>query len=464
MTRIHPSRIFISVTLITTILLTGCSLASGDPAVNVDASRADDPQNTQTEIRSDSDKTNNDALSYEKLAAAMKTPLPIAGGKLPVGYWLECGADAVELLEYAVVDLDGDSDLETIIHYSKNKFGAWNDGYLIIHGTGDFARGYIYIYESTLILKADGTFLSKADESGAKIFQLKFDKHPTEELIAYSGSTDDGGTKFCIRDDFVSEEEFDAYLTELQKKPDAEWKEIPGDFPLTGDLEAESDDPVINGFDIKTIRNYPEFETAIRESVGKSTGDLTRRDFLSVMKLDLSGRGIRDLTPVKALVNLVELNASSNKITDVSPLSGLQSLYVLWLNNNDLDDISPISTLDNLATLGLDNNSGVDISPLANLKNLVNLSVRNCELTDISALTELNVTDLNLSGNNIDDIRPLGTLPKIERLKLNNNPITDLSALGNATTLLDLYVVNCPVEDFSPVAHVRRVEPYMSEE
>ena len=438
---------------IVTATITSCTHAN-------DEIDDDNPQNSQTASPDIIGEVNGDALSRERLAAIMKTPLPIPGGRLPVGYWLEWGTEAVDLIEYAVVDLDGDSNLETIIHYSQNKHNAWHHGYVIIHGTGESARGYTYSYEPTLILKSDGTFVSKDNELSAKMIKLTFDKYPTEELMAYSKSTDDGSTKYYINDNSVSKEEFDTFWSELQKKTNAKWHEIPKDFPLTGDITPDSDDPIINGFDIRNISNYPEFEMAIRERIGKATGDLTRKDFLSVTSLNLSGRGIKDITPVKVLVNLVELNASSNNITDMSPLSGLQNLYVLDLSSNNLDDISPIAMLSNLATLGLDSNLGINISPLANLKNLVNLSIQNSELTDISALTELNVTDLNLSGNNINDISPLGTLPKIERLKLNDNPITDLSALKNTTTLLDLYIVNCPIKDFSPVAHVRSIEPY----
>ena len=452
------SAFIIVITLILCIVaaaISSCTSANGE----IDE---DNSQNTQTEFPGKIGEVNGDALSQEELAAIMKTPLPIPGGRLPVGYWLEWGTKEVELIEYAVVDLDGDSDLETIIHYSKNKLNAWNHGYVIIHGTGESARGYTYSYEPTLILKAVGTFVSKDNELSAKMIRLTFDKYPTEKLMAYSESTDDGSTKYYINDNSVSKEEFDTFWSELQKKTNAKWYEIPKDFPLTGDITPDSDDPIINGFDINTISDYPELEMAIRESIGKATGDLTRKDFLSVTSLNLSGRGIKDITPVKALVNLVDLNAASNNITDVSPLSGLQNLYVLDLSGNNLDDISPIAMLSNLATLGLDSNIGIDISPLANLNNLVNLSIQNSELTDISALTELNVTDLDLSGNNINDIRPLGTLSRIERLKLNDNPITDLSALENTTTLLSLYVVNCPIEDFSPVAHVRSIEPQSS--
>ena len=452
------STLIVVITLILCIVtatITSCAHAN-------DEIDEDNSQNTQTESPDKIGEVNGDALSREGLAAIMKTPLTIPGGRLPVGYWLEWGTDAVELIEYAVIDLDGDSNRETIIHYSQNKLNAWNHGYVIIHGTGESARGYTYSYEPTLILKADGTFVSKDNELSAKMIRLTFDKYPTEKLMAYSESTDDGIIKCYINDNAVSKEEFDTFWSEHQKKTNAVWREIPKDLPLAGDIAPDSDDPIINGFDINTISDYPELEMAIRESIGKATGDLTRKDFLSVTSLNLSGRGIKDITPVKALVNLVELNASSNNITDVSPLSGLQNLYVLDLSGNNLDDISPIAMLSNLATLGLDSNIGIDISPLANLNNLVNLSIQNSELTDISALTELNVTDLDLSGNNINDIRPLGTLPKIERLKLNDNPITDLSALENTTTLLSLYVVNCPIEDFSPVAHVRSIEPQSS--
>ncbi|MBQ2767695.1 MAG: leucine-rich repeat protein [Clostridia bacterium] len=284
---------------------------------------------------------------------------------------------------------------------------------------------------------------------------------------------------------------------------------------------------LINGFDIHTIGHYPEIEAAIRVSAGRETGFLTREDFLRVTSLDLRGANVRNIFPLRALVNLTELDLGENGITDLSPLAELNHLTVLRLDNNDISDLSPLAGLRKLTTLylnynhiadisplktlvnlteitlaensianlsplaelkklteiSLDGNEITDVSPLAGLKNLkalylscnqiedvsplsdltglTSLQLMDNKLTDISPLAGLaNLTGANLSSNSISDITPLAGWRKIERLSLSANPITDISVLRDLTTLLQVMVVHCPVEDFSPLDHVDYVEPY----
>lgn len=236
------------------------------------------------------------------------------------------------------------------------------------------------------------------------------------------------------------------------------------------------DDYLINGFDVRTISDSPEIEAAIRQSANVETGELTIDDFLSVTSLSIYDADIEDITPLKALINLTDLYVAktgvadisplselknltilyliNNKIVDVSPLSDLENLTILFLINNEIVDISPLSALENLSQLNLDGNSISDLSPLSGLTNLYWLSLERNEIVDVSPLAGLNVTDLRLCSNKLSDITPLGELKKIQRLCFSFNPVNDISALRNATTLLQLYAVNCPIDDFSPVDHV----------
>jgi Leucine-rich repeat (LRR) protein len=48
----------------------------------------------------------------------------------------------------------------------------------------------------------------------------------------------------------------------------------------------------------------------------------------------------------------------------------------------------------------------------------------------------------------------------LQRLKLSENPIEDITPLAQLDSFLQVYLVFCPVKDFSPVDHVGFVEPY----
>lgn len=219
-------------------------------------------------------------------------------------------------------------------------------------------------------------------------------------------------------------------------------------------VTAENDN-LINGFDIRKIADYPEIEAAIRASIGKETGELTREDFLRVEELDIHESGISDITPLKAMSNLTYLSANGNRIVDLSPLSGLTRLARLLLVNNGITDITPLAGLKNLTNLNLDGNAISDFSPLSGLTGLTWLSLEGTGLSDLTPLSGLvNLTDARFCSNEIVDLTPIAGWEKIERLCFSFNPVTDVTVLGELDTLIEVKMVYCPVEDLSPVSHL----------
>ena len=101
--------------------------------------------------------------------------------------------------------------------------------------------------------------------------------------------------------------------------------------------------------------NFPDpaLDSAIRQAIGKNTGEITRF----------------------GLIGLVNLNAPSLKISSISGLEKCFALRWLSLYSNQIEDISPLSELPNLHHLKLNDNQISDISPLAN-----NLEFRNGQL------------------------------------------------------------------------------------
>jgi hypothetical protein len=119
---------------------------------------------------------------------------------------------------------------------------------------------------------------------------------------------------------------------------------------------------------------------------------LTASDLATLRELDLTGRGIVDLTGLQFATNLHRLYLGWNHISDLSPLtvgmagtSWPSNLEVLTLDGNAISNLTPLGTLTNLKSLSLDFNPIVDVTPLASLVNLEFLSIDGRYSNDLAA-------------------------------------------------------------------------------
>ena len=201
-----------------------------------------------------------------------------------------------------------------------------------------------------------------------------------------------------------------------------------------------------------------DFEKAIREAINLADDKPITIEILNnEKKLDLSEKGLSNISDISALANLTNLQTldlSGNGISDISALKSLTNLQTLNLSSNNISDISALGNLTNLQTLNLSGNKIIsDISALKSLTNLQTLDLSGNNISDISALESLtNLQTLNLSGNNISDISALESLTNLKTLKtlhLSSNKISDISALANLTNLQTLYLSNNNIRDVS---------------
>ncbi|MBA7603493.1 hypothetical protein ES703_10604 [subsurface metagenome] len=218
----------------------------------------------------------------------------------------------------------------------------------------------------------------------------------------------------------------------------------------------------------------PNVEAAIREAIGKPTGDIYRSDLEALTELHASDKGISDLTgleycvnlqelclegnlignlqPLANLINLHSLDLDDNEISDSSPLSSLINLAVLKLGYNQIDNLSSLSSLTNLTELHLMNNEINDVSPLSSLTNLSRLWLTNNQISQISSLSSLtSLTYLMLGNNEIGDISPLVPLSNLNTLQLAMNAISDISPLSSLTSLTWLDLISNQISDISPL-------------
>jgi internalin A len=166
--------------------------------------------------------------------------------------------------------------------------------------------------------------------------------------------------------------------------------------------------------------------------------------------LDLGYNQISDLSIFENLRLLKILNLNDNKISNIIPLQDLELITYLNLDSNQIIDISILEKLINLNYLSLNFNHVNNISFLENLKSLTELRLWRNQFSDISPLANLlSLTSLGLWKNGIKDISILKNLVSLEKLDIGNNKIIDISILADFKSLVDLDISYNEVPDYS---------------
>ena len=146
---------------------------------------------------------------------------------------------------------------------------------------------------------------------------------------------------------------------------------------------------------------------------------------------------LTDISILRGLKNLESLFLSFNQLADISSLNGLINLKRLALGSNQISNISVLSELKFLKDLDLSHNQLVEIKDLNSLKALKSLDLSQNRLADISPLSELNLSNLKLTNNEICEFPKwlLNTSMEIfsieenysrEGINIYNNPIKDV--------------------------------------
>ena len=140
-----------------------------------------------------------------------------------------------------------------------------------------------------------------------------------------------------------------------------------------------------------------------------------------LLRLDLTGSQITDISILARLTSLWELELNGTQVTDFSILTQLVNLRFLNLVGSQVSDVSILAGLTCLNTLDLSYTQVSDLSPLAGLTNLFNLDLSNTPVFDLSALTGLKKLQLlglgrtQASDQQIDDLRD--ALPDLEVMR-----------------------------------------------
>jgi len=139
----------------------------------------------------------------------------------------------------------------------------------------------------------------------------------------------------------------------------------------TASCEVIVDDQIIN-FNDKILSMYIIWSIPNKPN----NSEIYKSELAKIKNFQISNSGIKDLTGIESLTNLVYLNLSWSPLEDISQLTQLTNLTTLKLYNNKISDLSPLSRLINLENLWLSNNKISDISVLKGLTKLKLLDLR----------------------------------------------------------------------------------------
>ncbi|SFU16241.1 internalin A [Pseudovibrio denitrificans] len=170
-----------------------------------------------------------------------------------------------------------------------------------------------------------------------------------------------------------------------------------------------------------------------------------------------------DLSSLAHLPNLRVLYVKANSIKGQESLGGLKHLERATFELAEETDFSSLTALTQLKWLEISGSfNGAVLSGagfLASLSELTNLDLSDNEIRDLTPLAGLkNLKVLTLTGNlTLSDISPLSGLTGLRQLHLRKTQVSDLSALRNMNELGILWLSRTPVVDLSPLAELPKL-------
>lgn len=171
-----------------------------------------------------------------------------------------------------------------------------------------------------------------------------------------------------------------------------------------------------------------------------------------VTELSFAPYQVTDLSPVRALTDLVRLDCGSNvaqrygQITDLAPLRGLRltKLRCAW---NRVTDLAPLQDMP-LEWLDFAGNAVRDLAPLRGLP-LRELFCHTNQIRDLTPLADLPLTSLNCGFNPVEDWSPLRGMP-LRALSLFDTSVADLSVVEHMP-LEQLFCQRTQITDLGPL-------------
>lgn len=169
--------------------------------------------------------------------------------------------------------------------------------------------------------------------------------------------------------------------------------------------------------------------TAVRRALGLNSSEpVLKTQFASLSVLQLDDTGVRQLKGLRFATGLRRLFANNNQITDLSELRDLNQLTELQLNSNPITDLTPLSALP-----------------------LQVLYLYDTDIGELSALSNLTLTNLDVSRTAIRSLTGLNNVSQLRYLSAAYTDIADISVLQTANVLRSLYLYGTLVSRLEPL-------------
>ena len=156
----------------------------------------------------------------------------------------------------------------------------------------------------------------------------------------------------------------------------------------------------------------PNLRAAIQGALNlPDNARITQTNIFQLVRLDVRGMEIRNLTGLEFATNLEYLELARNPISDLTPVANLTQLTHLFAWHCQISDVNPLANLTRLKYLDLRYNRIIDISALAGMTQLIELLLKANDIGDVSPLVNLTRLELlDITDNKVGDHSPLDGL------------------------------------------------------
>ncbi len=238
----------------------------------------------------------------------------------------------LEITHFTVLNMDGDKTPEVVLELSVAG-KEYPDFYEILHYMDGEVYGYNVVYRGLEILKTDGTFWSSDGAADNSCNKMRFSTSGYEyDALAYSESNFiDNGTaiSYFINNKPVTEEAFEAFRKEQEKKKDVVWYGFSQENIETklSALKAQNN---------SAIETNKKPENIKIKSSGKTLNDFIPDDWKLISKAegDLNKDKLIDIGAV------IEYTAEPNKNDDEDWTGQPRILFIVFMREDGTYELS----------------------------------------------------------------------------------------------------------------------------
>ena len=171
--------------------------------------------------------------------------------------------------------------------------------------------------------------------------------------------------------------------------------------------------------------------TAISTDELKLIGSLPKLE-----RLTLSNCALSTAAGLETATGITYLDLSHNTIRDLSPLKNMVNLQDVYMQNNALNDLTVLGTMKSLKQLDVSFNLLSSLNPIYNCTSLLSLNASNNTITNLVGIEKLTALEyFNIAKNTLQEAAPIAGCTNLKTLNLSENTISDLSAFSSLSGL-----------------------------